>query len=169
MRRVRSVYRKFDGALHWHEWMAWLGEDEHGLWLGAPEGNECQRGDEPAVVMDQAHVVLFPRDQWWTASFNARPAKTEIYCDITSPVEFVSDELVTMVDLDLDVLRRRNGDVLIDDEDEFAEHQVKYGYPPEVIASAQASCDWLVANVVTTEPFLSAYKPYLDTARLIEW
>lgn len=169
MQRVRAVYRKFDGALHWHEWMGWLGEDEHGVWLGAPAGNECQRGDEPAVILAQPHVVLFPRDKWFTASFNGQPAKTEIYCDITSPVEFVSDELITMVDLDLDVLRRWTGEVEIDDEDEFAEHQMRYGYPPEVIAEAQASCDWLAANVVTAEPFLSAYKPYLDMARLIDW
>lgn len=158
------VYRKYDGALHWHEWMPYLGEDEHGRWLGAPANNPSQRGDEPPVVMPQAHVLLLPRDRWWTASFNAPPQKTEIYCDITSPVEF-SDDLVTMVDLDLDVLRRRDGTVLVDDEDEFAEHQVKYGYPPGVIASAQASCDWLVANVATEEPFLTAYKPYLDRVR----
>ena len=33
-----------------------------------------------------------------------------------------------MVDLDLDVIRMRDGGIL-DDEDEFAEHQVRYGYP----------------------------------------
>ena len=162
---MRAVYRKYNESLHWHEWLLNLGEDEHGLWLGAPPNNVAQRGEEPPIVAPQAHVVLFPRGQWWTASFNDRPQKTEIYCDITSPVEF-SAGLVTMIDLDLDVIRRRNGTVLIDDEDEFAEHQVKYGYPPEVIASAQASCDWLAANVAVSEPFVSAFKPYLDKARL---
>jgi hypothetical protein len=27
--------RKFDGRLHWHHPMVRLGEDEHGVWLGA--------------------------------------------------------------------------------------------------------------------------------------
>lgn len=36
-----------------------------------------------------------------------------------------------MVDLDLDVVRRFDGSAEILDEDEFAEHQVRYGYPPE--------------------------------------
>jgi protein associated with RNAse G/E len=55
--------------------------------------------------------------------------------------------------------------VLVDDEDEFAEHQVKYGYPADVIATAQETCDRLVGAVATEEPFLSVYKTYLDRVR----
>jgi protein associated with RNAse G/E len=59
----------------------------------------------------------------------------------------------------------RDGSVLVMDEDEFADHQVKYAYPPDVIASARASCDWVAANISTTEPFATAYHHYLDQAR----
>ena len=38
------------------------------------------------------------------------------------------------VDLDLDVVRGTDGPLVVDDEDEFAEHQVALGYPPEVVA-----------------------------------
>ena len=136
MRNVRVVYRKYDEKLHWHQWMRYLGEDEYGVWLGAPAGSVSQRGDEPVVTQEQAHVQLFPRDQWFTAIFNDEPRYTEIYADITTPVEF-SDDVVTMIDLDLDVIKRRDGTVFIDDEDEFAEHQVKYAYPADVIATAR--------------------------------
>jgi hypothetical protein len=34
-REIRVVYTKFDGSLHWHQVMHYLGEDEHGIWLGA--------------------------------------------------------------------------------------------------------------------------------------
>ena len=45
---------------------------------------------------------------------------------------------VTMVDLDLDVVRlRADQRVLIVDEDEFAEHQVRYSYPAEVITAGR--------------------------------
>ena len=44
--------------------------------------------DEPVVTQEQAHVQLFPRDQWFTAIFNDEPRRTEIYCDVTTPVEF---------------------------------------------------------------------------------
>ena len=36
-----------------------------------------------------------------------------------------------MVDLDLDVIRMRDGRIILDDEDEFEEHQVRYAYPPD--------------------------------------
>ncbi|TDW93703.1 hypothetical protein EV137_0995 [Kribbella pratensis] len=164
MRDVRVVYRKFDEKLHWHQWMRYLGEDEYGVWLGAPAGSVSQRGDEPVVTQEQAHVQLFPRDMWFTAIFNDEPRYTEIYADITTPVEFSAD-VVTMIDLDLDVIKRRDGTVFIDDEDEFAEHQVKYSYPPDVIATARRTCDWLVGAVSTDEPFLTVYKTHLDKIR----
>jgi protein associated with RNAse G/E len=164
MRKVRIVYRKYDGKLHWHQWMTRLGEDQYGVWLGAPAGATAQRGEEPAITMEAACVMLFPREQWFTASFNDAPQKTEIYCDITTPVTFGEDEF-TMIDLDLDVVKRRDGSFYVDDEDEFAEHQVKYDYPADVIRAAQASCDRLSGAVRTEEPFLTAYKAYLDQVR----
>ncbi|WP_432950332.1 DUF402 domain-containing protein [Kribbella sp. CA-253562] len=164
MRKVRVVYRKYDGKLHWHQWMTFLGEDQYGVWLGAPAGAIAQRGEEPEIAMPAAVVQLFPRDRWYTASFNDAPQKTEIYCDVTTPVTFGDDEF-TMIDLDLDVVKRRDGSFYVDDEDEFAEHQVKYDYPADVIRAAQASCDWLASAVLTEEPFLTEYKAYLDRIR----
>jgi protein associated with RNAse G/E len=165
MRDVRAVYRKFDGSLHWHQWLKYLGEDEFGVWLGAQTGGVSQRGSELTLTQEQAHVQLFPREKWFTAMFNDPPRSTEIYVDVTTPPEFPADDLVTMIDLDLDVIRKRDGTVIIDDEDEFAEHQVKYGYPRDVIEKAQATCDWLVGAVANEEPFLTVYKGYLDKIR----
>ena len=45
------------------------------------------------------------------------------------------------------MVRELDGRVWVDDEDEFAEHQVSLGYPSDVIAAARASCDRLVALV----------------------
>ena len=52
------------------------------------------------------------------------------------------------VDLDLDVICGPTGRVWIDDEDEFAEHRVRFGYPDEVVRAALASCDRVHAAVV---------------------
>ncbi|HEX2417075.1 MAG TPA: DUF402 domain-containing protein [Micromonosporaceae bacterium] len=162
MPRVRVVYRKYDGSLHWHQEVSWLGEDEHGVWLGAPAGASARRGDEPPVVHPQAHVLVFPRDAWWTAAFNAEPRRTEIYCDITTVPVWQSDE-VTMVDLDLDVRRRRDGTVEVLDEDEFAVHQERYGYPDEVVSSALAATEWLRRALSgPTEPFAGGYRHWLS-------
>jgi len=163
-RDVRVVYTKYDGSLHWHQVMRYLGEDEHGIWLGAPAGSTTQRGDEPPIVLKQAWVGLIPDGAWWTATFNGDPADTEIYCDIGTPPRWPSPDEVTMADLDLDVLRlRADQRVIVVDEDEFAEHQVRYGYPANVISEAERAAAWLLDAIsAKTEPFGAAYRSWLE-------
>ena len=156
------IYRKFDGSLHWNQTMRRLGEDRHGVWIGSPAPTLLRKGDGPLVTLPHASIALFPPDAWWTAAFNAPPASTEIYCDITTRATWPSADEVTMIDLDLDVCRRRDGTIELLDEDEFAEHQVAYGYPDEVISAAQRSARWLQAALRDgSEPFASTYLSYL--------
>ena len=62
-----------------------LGEDDHGR-LGRRDQrhDRAPRPRRPARC-EAPHVLLFPRQAWWTACFNAAPHRTEIYCDITTP------------------------------------------------------------------------------------
>jgi protein associated with RNAse G/E len=158
------VYTKYDGSLHWHQVMQYLGEDEHGIWLGADAGSAVQRGDEPPIVLAQASVRLIPDGDWWAATFRADPAQTEIYCDIGTPPQWPSPDEVTMVDLDLDVIRlRADQRILLDDEDEFAEHQVRYRYPADVIGNAEAAAAWLLDAIsAKAEPFGATYRRWLE-------
>ncbi len=162
-RDVRVVFTKFDGSLHWHQTMQYLGEDEHGTWLGARPDLRPSGVSEPPVVFAEPFVQLVPQGQWWTAVFNDAPARTEIYCDIASPPEWKHPGEVTMIDLDLDVVRlRADQRVLIVDEDEFAEHQVRYGYPAEVITEAERAAAWLLEVIsANAEPFGSVYLGWL--------
>lgn len=166
---VRVVYRKYDGTLHWNYWTRRLGEDEYGVWLGAPGGTPLRKGDEVVQPVEWPHVLLLPRDEWWTGAFNAPPHRTEIYCDITTVPTWPAPDEVTMIDLDLDVRRRRTGAVEILDEDEFAEHQIRFGYPAEVVSAAWASAERLVHAIwANEEPFASEYLSWLarlDTAQ----
>ncbi|MFE6970777.1 DUF402 domain-containing protein [Isoptericola sp. NPDC057653] len=165
---VRVVWRKFDGGLHWRHPMTRLGEDEFGVWLGAPAGTVYRRGEpgrETAVVaVEDDRVLLIPRDDWWTAEFQADPARLDAYCDVATPASWPHPGEVTMVDLDLDVCRVRDDmSVYVDDEDEFADHQVRYGYPADVVERAEAASAWLtVALRDGVEPFGSRYRTWLD-------
>jgi hypothetical protein len=87
-----------------------------------------------------------------------------VYIDITTPAQWSADGMtVTMVDLDLDVLRRWDGRVDVDDEDEFAEHQVALGYPPELIELAERSCaERRAALAQGDEPFAGLHHAWLD-------
>lgn len=161
VRDVRLEFSKYDGSPHWSQTLVLLGEDEYGLWLGSPVGGTWRRANGRVYTNKQAQVLNCNAERWWTATFNDPPAKTAIYVDVSSPAE-ISDSLVRAVDLDLDVRLFRSGEVKVEDEDEFAEHQVRYGYSPEVISTARATADWLRANITTAEPFVSVYRHYLD-------
>jgi hypothetical protein len=159
-RRVRVVFTKYDGRLHRHAWLRWLGEDEHGVWLASPAGTVWRRGSEPGVTMPRS-VALIPRERWWVAMFNAPPAKYELYVDVSTVPVWSGDE-VTMVDLDLDVVRSRgDGAVRLLDEDEFVEHRVQLGYPESIVRNVTQTAQQLLADVAAAEPFAAAYRPWL--------
>ncbi|MGH3372620.1 MAG: DUF402 domain-containing protein, partial [Nocardioidaceae bacterium] len=164
METVRTLFCKYDGRPHRQLEAFLLGDDEHGLWVGSVPGGLGRRGNGQWVAIDHTRVRLFPRNQWWSALFNDEPHETEVYCDIATPAGF-ADNTVTAVDLDLDVRRMRDGSVRVFDEHEFAEHQVKYNYPGHVVDTARHTCEWIAANITTAEPFVSAYRSYLDKAR----
>ncbi len=82
----------------------------------------------------------------------------EVYVDVASVTSW-SAASATAVDLDLDVVRRWDGSVYVDDEDEFLEHQRTLAYPPEVISAAESSCAQLVPAVTNHLP------PFDDTSR----
>lgn len=137
---VRGRYTKWGGKRHHGADLVYLGADGHGDWLGDPVGNEWSGGPKSFASVTE-NVLLVPRDRGMTAMFyTEHPEQTfELYVDITTPPVWDGD-LVTAVDLDLDVVRLFDGSWYVDDEDEFAEHQVSYGYPPELVASAEAEC-----------------------------
>ncbi|WP_274561694.1 DUF402 domain-containing protein [Streptomyces spiramyceticus] len=156
--------RKYDGSLS-AQWTAdRLGEDEYGVWLGTAQGVPI--GSATGGWTSRfAYVMLVPRGQWWTATFCADPGP-EMYCDVCTVPEWNADGTVLRtVDLDLDVVRPRGGGARIEDEDEFAEHRVRYGYPDSVIGKARQTCEWLMEAGCRdgdgVEPFASVYRYWL--------
>ncbi|HEX6967389.1 MAG TPA: DUF402 domain-containing protein [Micromonosporaceae bacterium] len=158
---VRVVYRKYDGTAHRDYPARRLAEDDTGTWLGVPAGTPSIYHGRPSVEQIP-FVLLVPHRSWWTAMFNPPPRTSEVYCDITSPARW-EGSTVYLIDLDLDVVRRRaTGVVELRDEDEFAEHRVRFGYPDESVAQARAAVDWLLRALGDgTEPFASVYRKWL--------
>jgi uncharacterized protein len=162
---VRVVFRKYDGSLHWHGTLRRLGEDEHGTWLYGAAGTPWQRANDAPILFRHAHLCLIPRDAWWVANFNAAPAELSVYVDVSNVPSWPSPDEVTMVDLDLDVIKvRETGEVRIVDEDEFAAHQLMYSYPTDVMSAARQAADWLAEALTTTEPFIQAYQRWIEAA-----
>lgn len=163
---VRVEMTKWPDRPHWAFDAVWLGDDEHGEWLGFAPGTPMSRPGY-ALVSKNAQVGLLSTsglgaDRGWLATFHGEPREwVAVYVDITTPPVW-DEATLRAVDLDLDVIRRVDGSVFVDDEDEFADHQVAYGYPASVVEAARRSCDAVLAAVTAgLPPYDGSHEPWL--------
>lgn len=161
MTLVHIDERKWPDRLHWQMKMHRLGEDEHGVWLYAPPDTIAQRGHEPPRTIEAGFVMLVPVDERWIAEFYWDHPWQEVYVNIGTIPAWDGDR-VQQVDLDLDVARTLDGSIVVLDEDEFLDHQVRYAYPDDLIAAARAATERAVALLSSgVEPFDAASLPWL--------
>ena len=171
---IRVEMTKWGDRPHWEFDGVHLGSDGHGEWLGFPEGTHHHRPDHEFHSKADC-VTLVPSGGWYAATFHAPGTWCDLYVDIATPGTW-DGAVLRAVDLDLDVIRmsdplpaevhhaaaeagRVAGEVFVDDKDEFAEHQVAFAYPADVVERAQASCDEVLADV------RAGRAPYDGTAR----
>jgi len=152
--RVRGT--KYDGRRHWEFDGVWLGADEHGDWIGFAPGTRFERPGA-AFTADWPSLTLVTPVGWMPA-FNLRhPRGLGLYVDLSTVPEWRADAsgfTVSYVDLDLDVVGRDGEEAFIDDEDEFAEHTVTFGYPADLVERVRIDADALLAAVQRREaPF----------------
>lgn len=141
---------KWGGRPHWEFDALFLGSDRHGDWLGIPVGTRMARpGATYVAPTHQVGLVPPPgpeAERGWLGTFHDVDGPVRVYVDITTPPVWTG-ATVRAVDLDLDVLLGHTGRSWVDDEDEFADHRIRYGYPEEVTRAAMASCDRVQALV----------------------
>lgn len=166
---VRVVMTKWGDRPHWEFDATYLGSDEHGDWLGIARSTVMTRPGM-TYVAPTAQVGLVPApgpdvERGWLATFHDVGGPVQVYVDITTPPVW-DGAVLRAVDLDLDVVRGNTGRVWVDDEDEFAAHRVRFGYPEEVVEAALASCERVHAAVATgAPPFDGAAAVWLDRVR----
>jgi uncharacterized protein len=142
---------KWGGLPHYRGVVTHLGDDEHGGWWWGPKGRTILRGDEPIFEAQQDVVFLVVPGAWWSATWWLGHPEVELYVNIGTPFVHEADRLVS-TDLDLDVLRFCDGRVETVDQDEFAEHQVRYGYPADVIETVERTAQEVHAAMERGEP-----------------
>ncbi len=161
-RRYPLQFWKYPATVHWRHDAIALGEDDFGLWLGAREGWEAQKGLEPARPIAGNQIHLVPHDDWFVYTYSPSHPRALHWIDTSTPATF-EDHRVTAVDLDLDVVRSPDGLVWIEDQDEFELHQVTLDYPPEFITKAAAATDRLYRSLVELrEPFKTVARSWVQ-------
>lgn len=145
-------FTKWGGGRHYEFQLEVLGTDEHGVWAAGDIGTRLTRPGH-AFTSAVAWVSLFPHEQPWTASFHDPAHEILTFVDM-STVPVWTGRVVTMVDLDLDVVHTQDGRIFVDDEGEFELHRKTLGYPDDVVALARDTADGVLAAVRTgAEPF----------------
>lgn len=166
---VRIEMEKWGGRPHWHFPARWLGADEHGDWLGIPAGSRMVRpGRDLRSHVDQVGLVPGPGPdsaRAFLATYHAEGGDTWVYVDMATPPVW-DGAVLRAVDLDLDVVRTRDGQVFVDDEDEFAEHRLSYGYPADVVALAEETRDRIHAEILEeVAPYDGTHRRWLAALR----
>jgi protein associated with RNAse G/E len=137
--RILLRATKYDGAAHWIQPFSVIADD--GVLITAQYRARTpiytSRGEFRSPYDSR---VYFWRDRWYNVFRLSKPgcALALWYCNVTTPPTFDGCQ-IGYVDLDLDVSVRPNGCIELLDEDEFEEHQRKYGYPEDVIRNAEAA------------------------------
>jgi uncharacterized protein len=135
---------KYDGS-HYRQWAGRLSRRE---------GSLIQL--DAAFSMDAYHPLLgeIPRgtrlieyywlDRWYNVLkfLNDDASTRHFYCNITTPPK-LEGQVLTYIDLDIDVLALPDLSYKILDMDEFEENAETYGYPQEVHINAHLAVDRL--------------------------
>ncbi len=151
---VRCEMTKWPDRPHWVFGGSYLGSDGHGDWIGFPRGSRFTRPGAD-VTMPNDQVGLVPSEsldeRGWVAAFHGPGSDFRLYVDMATPPVW-DGTVVRSVDLDLDVVQGVSGRVWIDDEDEFADHRVRWAYPEDVVEGALRSCRRVESAVHRSEP-----------------
>lgn len=162
-------FRKWDGSPHWRHECVYLGSDEWGIWLGQPLGWRSARPGRSFVAEGPFVTLLPPSGDYALTANRHRRDGMRVYVDLAWDVRpgdadgLPDPALFTGIDMDLDVVRvEGERGTWIDDEDEWDEHRVRYGYPAEV----QRHLEALAADL---EQRVRAQVPPFDDATAGVW
>ena len=164
MRPVTVQFLKNPDTLHWGFEASFLGEDRYGSWIAVPAGTKRWKGEDEVHPTRSNAVFCAPHEGWWHLHYNGPHTHNySMFVDINTPPRWVGENRYEMIDLDLDVGMTHDGEIIVEDEDEFAIHQVQLSYTPEMIQLARQATDEIVeALTIKAEPFFEVAESWLS-------
>jgi protein associated with RNAse G/E len=157
-------WRKYNGREHWLHRTEHLGTDEHGEWFVQREGQISSRPGM-SYTTETTLVILVPHSGAWVARIfpRGRDDHMKLYIDLAHDVIYDREaQVVTAVDMDLDVIQMDDGYLYLEDEHEFREHTVTMDYPQALVAQTKHEASKLLTAVgEDLEPFRSAANAWL--------
>ncbi|MFW5788196.1 MAG: DUF402 domain-containing protein, partial [Halanaerobiales bacterium] len=130
--RIKSV--KYDGQVH-YEWSSEIvDKNKEYIVVQSKPGRELVHHSRGEIfTFDNPAIEIFSFRDWYTVSANFNENKVEsYYCNICKPAQ-LKNGILSFLDLDLDLVKRKNEDWKVVDEDEFLENMQIYGYPEQLV------------------------------------
>lgn len=155
---------KYGGIAHYDWEMQLLEEREDCLIAEGAAGRKLKHHTKgQTFVIPHASLEVYALKEGYTVSFDIRNGRTvSIYCNVCLPCERSRTE-VSFVDLDLDLLWNESDGWHVVDEDEFAVNREKFGYPPDLVHTAERSLAELQRRVREKQfPFDSSLDRHLQ-------
>lgn len=164
---VTIQFYKNPDILHWGFDGLLLGDDDYGRWVALPKGSRRWKGEIEWRPTGEDAVQCFPHDGWWVLHYNGPAVLGSHFVDISTQPTWREGRM-EMIDLDLDLIVFCDGTVQIEDEDEFAVHQIQFGYTPVMIERARAETEELAARLRRREePFFEVAESWLQRVTAI--
>lgn len=143
MRKIKIVSKKYNGQLRGSYEAYLYADDAEKIIVFAPPGTlsfSQKKGTWEAAP--DGLLELYFKQKWYNVWHicEQNSGINHIYANIAMPATF-QDNVLTWVDLDLDLRVHLDGSLELLDEDEFVENSVRFAYPPSVIAQARAAVD----------------------------
>ena len=155
---------KYDGSIH-YRYSTQIVREEPGLLVLYGAIGTPLDGYRGQLIAPYHALEFYWADRFYNLNVNwyADWRPRSHYINIATPATW-HDGTLRFIDLDLDVIWRAASDeVILDDEDEFALHQIRFGYPADLIEQAWRSSvevrDLIARRVYPFDGSLHAWRP----------
>jgi Uncharacterized domain/protein associated with RNAses G and E len=132
-----------------YEWDITLIQKNDKYIIGKGEANRqlIHHGKGKVFSFENPSIEFYPLHEWFTVSIEKCPNNGfKYYCNICMPSQ-ISNDVVSFLDLDLDLIKIPGEDWIVVDEDEFLVNSKKYNYPEWLINRTVVEKDKLLERI----------------------
>ena len=114
-------------------------------------------------TINNTSIEYFSLKDWYTAAMEIEDGVVvSTYCNVAMPSVLNHNEL-SFIDLDLDLVKRKNKNWEVVDEDEFELNSIKYQYPEELKNEAIKALERLKQEVAKGSfPFINEFNSLIN-------
>lgn len=143
---------KFDGSLHYSYPVTVVADEGDRLWTWLAAGTPM-RSYRGGRIAPRDGLQYHEAGRYWNLEvmWDAGWRPTRHYVNIATPSTW-DDRALRFVDLDLDVSWWADGRVVLLDEDDFAAHRDRFGYPGWLVDRAWAAVDEIRGLISRRQP-----------------